>query len=811
MNRVLRQRRARLRRARVQTASAGRARWWAALGVVFLLCLALMGAGAGAAYAVYRSYANGMVPPDQLIAQMDWQSSSFYDRNGQFLYRGADPIGGLYRPIPLSEVSPYLIAATIATEDASFYENPGVNFRGLARAFLENFTPFGPGFLAGSGGSSITQQLVKNLYISEEERFERRIDRKVKEVVLALELKRHYSDDQILEWYLNQVFYGNNAYGVEAAAQNYFRKSAKDLTLAEAAMLAGLPQAPASYSPAVPENQERAEARRQQVLDLMLKHLEQVNEIPILREKGIAITPEQIEAARQEQIKAQPAAFPKLAGHFVDYTAREVVRMCQHGLFEPPEGLKCEEIIDKGGLRITTTLDLGLQLLGEETVSQVLGQVGERFGAHNGAIVAIRPDTGEILAMVGGRDYFNTDDPHVQGNVNVAAMCRSHGSAMKVFTYLTAFENGWVPSTFIDDAPLTTGTPPAPVENWNRQYLGKITVRRALSESVNTAAVRTLMAVGLSNVTRTSVRLGVTVTNTHGAADCQTPITQRFCGDRFTLGACEVRLVDMTYAYSVLANLGTMVGMPTVQDGLPEGYRRLDPAPVLRIEDRSGKVLYEYKPQSQQVVRPGFAYLITDILSKNGVPWSNLTIDRPVAAKTGTEHSFRDNVVIGYSTDLVVGVWMGNTDGTPMAEGAFSFAGSGPMWRQFMRQAHNYLGLPPRAFPVPPDVIFAECSGTMEVFVKDVPVTKAGLCRSPTGGVEPEVTPTPTPPPPPAPTPTPTPTPTPAPKPSPTPTPTVTPTPSSGANQRGRGNEGPGPAGELLQDILAPSPDQNSE
>ncbi|MCH6555924.1 MAG: transglycosylase domain-containing protein, partial [Chloroflexi bacterium] len=223
-------------------------------------------------FLIYRTYAHDLLAPEDAIANSAIGTSIAYDRNGEYLYEYIDRLGGLRNPVPLEEMSQYMIDATVSTEDASFYGNPGINFKGLLRAASENLTPFGPGFFEGSGGSSITQQLVKNVYIEPEKRFDRRIERKVKETVIALELKRKYSDDQILEWYLNTIDYLNFAFGVEAAAQRYFGVSAKELTLAQAAMLAGIPQAPGLYSPVVPDNAERAKARQREVLNLMVKH-----------------------------------------------------------------------------------------------------------------------------------------------------------------------------------------------------------------------------------------------------------------------------------------------------------------------------------------------------------------------------------------------------------------------------------------------------------------------------------------------------------------------------------------------------------
>ncbi|MDO8613370.1 MAG: transglycosylase domain-containing protein, partial [Dehalococcoidia bacterium] len=616
----------------------------------------------------------------------------------------------LREPVPLKVMSPNLIAATIATEDPSFYDNPGVNLNGLLAAVRSNLPqPIGEGFGNGRGGSSITQQLVKNLYISPEDRFDRKIKRKVKETVLAVELKRRYTDDQILEWYLNQIFYGNFAYGVEASAQRYFGKQAKDLTLAEAAMLAGIPSAPSLYSPVIAGNEQRAIDRQHQVLDLMLEHRDSIRGI-------VDIAPEQIAAAKQEQLAYRPPAFPISAPHFVVYVQDIITKMCKKGLFDPPGDIDCEGAVARGGLRITTTLDLDLQHIAEKTVEDAVASNEERYGGHNGGLVAVRPQSGEILAMVGSRDYFRQD---IAGNVNVTTSSRSHGSTMKMFTYVTGFESGWAPSSVAQDAPLVLDN--KAINNWNFAYLGRITVRKAIAESVNTAAVRSVMELGEDKVTNTAHRLGITDLRTDD------------CGPTITLGSCEVKLLDMAYAYSVLANNGVMKGIPTVED-LPEGFRQLDPASVLRIQDADGKILYEFKPEGKPVVKSASAYMFTDILSKDAINWSRLTIDRPAAAKTGTSEEFRDNVVIGYTPDLAVGAWVGNSDGTPMAQGAFSASGAGPMWKQFMIAAHQFLGLPPREFQPPDDVIFAPCRGRTEVFARDVQVSKPGVCKPPTGG-----------------------------------------------------------------------------
>ena len=770
-----------------------RARWHWLLSMAVLVFLGGLGTLGVFGVLVYRSYAHDLVPPEEAIASAVIGTSVAYDRNGARLYEYLDPLGGLRDPVPLEEISQYMIDATVSTEDASFYDNPGVNFKGLARAAMENLTPFGPGFLEGSGGSSITQQLVKNVYVEREKRFDRRIERKVKETVIALELKRTYSNDQILGWYLNSIDYANFSFGVEAAAQRYFGVSAKDLTLAQAAMLAGIPQAPGIYTPVVAENVERAKARQLEVLNLMAKH-------------GYITQAEADEAAAEELRYSTPGFFIK-APHFVFYVQEQVRKMCEKGMFEPPGGLSCEKVVFQGSLRITTSIDMGLQRMGEEVLEEIISQKEEQFLGHNGALVALRAGTGEVLAYVGSRDFFRED---IDGEVDIVTAERSHGSTMKVFTYLTAFEQGWVPSTIVRDAPLKldVGGQQKEINNWNFKHLGNITVRKALSESVNVPAVNTVMEVGIPEYQKTAHRMGIT------------SLRRGDCGPTITLGACEVKMLDQAYAYSVLANNGKMYGMPTVED-LPDGYRELDPVSVLRIEDAAGNLLFEMeKPEERQGGKPEHAYMITDVLSKDAIRWSQLTFGRPAASKTGTSEDFRDNVLLGYTPGpdgLVVDVWRGTADNPPMANNAFSSAGAGPMWKTFMTRAHEYLEIPEAEFGIPDSIVSSSCAGKTEVFVKGEQPTKPGACQpQQPDGSDPKSTPTPTPSVPrfptrtiPTTTPTPGPGPTPTPQPYPDGTPEASPTPvgspapwpsstpgpegtTTGGGRGGGGSAGPG-------------------
>jgi len=702
MARAYSSRRRRLRRLNGGRGQGG-ARWLWLVGALGLLLLAVVAIGGGVSFAVYYHYADDLDRPDVALARTGSAGSRIVDRNGNLLYEFVDPLSGLKNPVPLSEISPWLIYATISTEDASFYDNPGVNIRGLLRAALENLTPFGPGFLKGSGGSSITQQLVKNVYIPPEERAERSLGRKLKEVVLAIELKRRYDDDQILEWYLNQVYYGNFAYGAEAAAWRYFGKPARDLSLAEAAMLAGIPQAPGMYSPAILENRPGAMREQHRVLDLMV-------------ERGY-ISQEQAKEAKQEELTFEEGAFPIRAPHFVFYVKDVLTKMCERGQLELPEDTDCSQLVYRGGLRVTTSLDLALQQEAEGIIEEIISANEARYGGHNAASVVIEPATGEILAMVGSRNYFRED---IDGQVNITTSERSPGSSIKVYTYLTAFLQGWTPATIVRDEPVDIKSDTGqPIQNWNFKFKGPVTVRTALAESINIPAIRTILAVGVEGVLDTAHKMGITSLNEPG----------RY-GPALTIGGGEVNLLDHTYAYSVFANNGLMVGMPSVED-LPSGYRQLDPVAILRVENALGTVLYEYTGADLlQVVPAPYAYLITDILSKSGIQWSGLTISRPAAAKTGTSEGFRDALVMGYTPDRAVGVWMGNADNTPMAEGTFSSAGAGPMWKAIMEAAPE--GVEVHDFVVPEGVYFAPCAGRTEVFVEGTRCTYVAPKPSPT-------------------------------------------------------------------------------
>ncbi|MBI5287412.1 MAG: transglycosylase domain-containing protein [Chloroflexi bacterium] len=598
-----------------------------------------------------------------------------YDRNGTLLYEFLDEGYGQHRPVKLDQISPWLQSATIAVEDDSFYSNPGVNIRGTFRAVTENLTP--GRFLTGTGGSSITQQLVKQIYFSQDERERRSIDRKVKEALLALRITREYEKDQILEWYLNEIPYGNLAIGAEAASLSYFGISAKDLTLAQAAFLAGLPQSPTEFDPFI--NFDGAKKRQAEVLLLMERH---------------GVIDSQTRAwAMLEDIKLNPAPQPFLAPHFVLYVGDYL------------RATLGDEALYHGGLSVLTTLDLGLQEDANAILEQNLEKYENSSQGHNGSVVIIQPSTGRILAMVGSRDYFRAD---VNGEVNNAIAMNSPGSTLKPFTYATAFMMGWGPDWPILDTPITYKQPDGKEfspRNPDGRTRGPITAREALGNSFNIPAFKTILWTGVDGVRDTAKRMGITTLD-------------RDLGPAMTLGGVDVKLLDLTYAYSVFANNGIMAGVPA-SHGLGQGNRTLDPNPVLLVTSRSGDVLMDNSvPDSTAAMEPQYTYLITEILSDDSARsitygrGSTLNIPgRRVAVKTGTSEPYEDSRkligdtwTVGYSPDIAVGVWVGNSDNSPMVNiSSTTIAGS--TWHDVMLRAHE--GLPPHDWIEPPGIVEA--------------------------------------------------------------------------------------------------------
>lgn len=617
-----------------------------------------------------------------------FQTTRILDRNGQVLYEILDPTQGNRNYIPLSEISPYLVAATIATEDQDFYSNPGFDPIAIMRALWQNYITDGE----GGGASTITQQLARALLLSPEERAQRTYSRKTREIILAAEITRRYTKDEILELYLNEIYYGNLAYGIEAASKTYFNKSAKDLTLGEAAFLAGLPQSPAIYD--IYTNPEDTMIRQQQVLVLMFELSSQAGCIEVSNsDTPICIEPlATVDAVNY--IKAYPFVAPTFDSkypHWVNYVRAEL------------EKIYDAQTIYRSGFVVYTTLDPTLQDYAQQLVTD---QVASMFANNtkNGALVSIQPSTGEILAMIGSPDFNNVE---IAGQINMAiSPTRQPGSAIKPITYLAAFEKGWTPSTWIWDVPTQFpdgANPPYEPKNYDNKFHGGMTLRIALSNSFNIPAVKALEFVGIYDDPNTPEKDGmIAMAERLGI----TSLDRLDYGLSLTLGGGDISLIDLTSAYAVMANEG----------------KKVPPVAILKITNFAGEVIYEYQPpEGEQVIRPEHAYLISSVLSDNEARSlmfganSALNLSFQVAAKTGTTNDIRDNWTMGYTPDLVTGVWIGNADYTPMLNSS-GLSGAAPIWSQFMEFAVPYISNgSPSTFTRPDgivDKIVCRLSGT---------------------------------------------------------------------------------------------------
>ncbi len=573
------------------------------------------------------------------------ESTKILDRDGRLLYDSAGPADAHHTYVPLAQIPTSLREALIATEDAGFYKNPGIDVRAVVRAGLTNLR-HGE---VQSGGSTITQQLARNLYFEPPERSSKNPFRKVREAVLALRLDRSLSKDEILEQFLNRVYFGNLAYGVEAAAHTYFGKAAHDLDLAESALLVGLLQSPGAYDPFT--RVDAAKERQRTVLIRMV-------------DEGY-LTSAEADAAWAEPLSLNTTPFPVEAPHFVAWVRDQL------------PALVGESAVAGGDLRVYTSLDLDLQRSAQASVAWHVGELRDH-GVTNGAVVAIEPATGHILAMVGSVDYFDAD---IDGAVNVALADRQPGSAIKPVVYAAALEAGFTAASPLLDVPTSLNTlrgePYAP-NNYDHTFHGIVPLREALASSYNVPAVRVLAAIGVGRAFEMGQRLGLTTFREVSRYDLS-----------LTLGGGEVRLLDLTAAYAAFAAGGT----------------RVEPIAVLRVEDGAGHVLYQApSPRHELVVSAQTAYLISDILSDNDARaptfglHSPLHLDRPAAVKTGTTSDFRDNWTVGYSPGLAVGVWVGNADNSPMRN-VSGVDGAAPVWRDVMLTALK--GTRPEAFAEP--------------------------------------------------------------------------------------------------------------
>jgi len=605
------------------------------------------------AFFVFIWYARDLPRPDKIVRQEGF-STKIYDRNGKLLY---DIFQNQRRtPVELSEIPLYLRQATIAIEDKDFYKHQGFDLKGWLRAIYNIVI-----YHKLQGGSTLTQQLVKNVLLSNERTF----TRKIKEFILAVQIERKYTKDQILQMYLNEAPYGGTAWGVEAAAEIYFNKKVSQLNLLESAILAGLPQRPSVYSP-YSADPEAYKWRTQAVLRRMREdgYISKDLENAALKEL------EKVEfAKRQESLKAP---------HFVMYVKK---------ILEERYG---ERVVERGGLKVITTLDLDLQEKAQQIVSEEIAKV-EKLHITNGAALVMDPKTGEILAMVGSKNY---DDPNYDGKVNVTLSLRQPGSAIKPVTYVTAFKKGYTPATLLMDVKTSFpgGNKPEYVpENYDGKFHGPLQVRYALGSSINVTAVKMLAKVGLSEMLKQAYEMGFSTLE-------PTKENLSRLGLAVTLGGGEVRLIDMVSAYSAFANSGFKV----------------EPVSILKVTDRQGKVLEENKPLSgRRVLTAEQAYLISNILSDNearlltfGSRSALYFPDRQVAVKTGTTNDKRDNWAVGWTPSVIVGVWVGNNDNSPMKEVASGVSGASPIWKRIILEA--MAGKPKEDFTVPEGIVTAE-------------------------------------------------------------------------------------------------------
>jgi 1A family penicillin-binding protein len=584
------------------------------------------------------------------------QSTKIYDRTGKILLY--DIHNNIKRTvIPFEEIPRNIKNATIAIEDIDFYQHHGIKPSAILRAFLINmFSGY-----AKQGGSTITQQLIKNTFLTSE----KTITRKIKEIILAYKVEEFYNKDQILGFYFNEIPYGSNNYGIEAAAQSFFGKRAKDLTLGEAAYLAALPKAPTYYSP-YGSHKDKLEERKNTILKKM-------------KELGFVSEKEYFQA-KNEKVKFVSRADKNIkAPHFVMFIRNYLINKFGEGA------------IEQDGLIVTTTLDWNLQNKAEKMILEYSKKIEKKFNAKNASLVAIDPKTGQILVMVGSRDYFDTEN---DGNFNVATAKRQPGSAFKPFVYAAAFEKGYTPETVVfdletefntscnpDGTPILSTTKPEECympQNYDNIFRGPTTLREALAQSINIPSVKVLYLAGLKNSLQTAKKLGITTLKD----------TNRY-GLTLVLGGGEVKLLEMVAAYSVFAN---------------NGFKN-NTTGIIEIKNNKGEILEKIKPQPKKVLEENIALIINDILSDNkartpafGSQSYLYFPERDVAVKTGTTNDYRDAWVIGYTPNFSLGLWVGNNDNTPMKKKIAGFIAA-PLWNSFFKEV--FKNLPKESFKKP--------------------------------------------------------------------------------------------------------------
>jgi 1A family penicillin-binding protein len=592
------------------------------LGIAFLVFILVILLGLG-------WISKDLPDPNKLIDRQIAQSTTIYDRTGEnILY---EIHGDEQRTlVNLDQIPDYVRWATISIEDKNFYKHGGFSFLAILRTVATNI-------LTGkkAGASTLTQQFVKNAVLSPEKTY----TRKIKELILAYKIEQKFSKDEILQMYLNEIPYGSTAYGIEAASQKYFGKSVKNINLAEAAVLAALPQAPSKYSP-YGSNIDLLMERQRYILDQMFK-------------QGY-ISEAKAEAGKLTKVEFKKQTDNITAPHFVMYI-KEILSE-KYG----------ENMIEQDGLKIYTTLDLYKQKIAEETITETAEQNETKYNATNASLISIDPKTGQILAMVGSRDYFNDE---IDGQVNITTSKRQPGSSIKPLVYAALFQKGYTPNTILYDVVTNFSTDPAkPYEphNYDLGERGPITIRKALAGSLNIPAVKAIYLAGINNVLNLANELGYTTLKDK----------DRF-GLSLVLGGGEVKLLEHANAFSAFAREGTMSPLTS----------------ILKVEDKNGKILEEYKDRSKKVLETKIAKMINSVLSDNEARsyvfgaenWLTLG-SRPVAAKTGTTNDYKDAWTIGYTPSIVTGVWVGNSNNKEMKKGADGSVVAAPIWNKYMKK-----------------------------------------------------------------------------------------------------------------------------
>ncbi len=617
---------------------------------------AAVGMGLIIAIGTFAYYARAISDPERLMNHNN-TGIALLDKHGEVFYsRG---VVKDFKQVKLADMSPHLPKALVASEDKNFYTDPGFSVRGMSRALFNNVKETD---LTGSGGSGITQQLVKNNLLTTDKNFLR----KYQELCMAIAIEQRYTKDEILEMYLNSVYYGNDAFGIENAAQTYFGKSAKDLDLAESAMLIGILPAPSAYAP-TNGDEEKAEKRQAYVLSRM--------------QDDTYITSEEEKNARDQQLTYIPPE------EIDDGNAHHFALMVIDELNEKYG----EERIIRSGFRVKTSLDLGWQKTAEEAVAKQIQTLAIQ-DARNGSLVAIDPSTGEIRALVGSADWNNTE----YGKVNMAITPRQPGSSFKPIYYTEAIDKRKLTAaTILEDKPTDFGGGYRPT-NYDFRYRGDVTVRYALANSLNIPAVKVMEMVGVEASAKTAQRMGISTINE----------PEKY-GLSLALGTAEARLLDMTNAYASLAKGGDQYTATSISE----------------IKDKFDDSVYQYKPKAQRVMGKEASYIMSSILSdeqaRAPLAGSRFNIGRPAAVKTGTTNDSKDAWTIGYTPQVAIGVWVGNNDNTPM-RGVGGSLGAGPIWRSAMTSFMR--GAKVEQFPQPSGVVQMQvCNNnttTKEYFVR---------------------------------------------------------------------------------------------